>query len=208
MNTASKQRNVHQTLLSPPQGVSLVRVSCILSAFVLFHSHALFSISLVCFAELLDMLDGYLARKYNAVSAFGAISDMVIDRLTPIYGFTALISLAPNYTAIFSLLLALDLLGHMAMLYCAILKKEVRHHKHLFIGVSWLLDLYYSKEGLKRSFMVSTIVFYDLAILSWLLYLIQPALIPYPVLISLTVLASIKVYIHLQHLYYSFKLAL
>jgi phosphatidylglycerophosphate synthase len=208
MSTTLKQRNAQNILLSPPQWVSLVRIVSVITAFFIFHQRPVFSIALICFAESLDMLDGYLARKYNAVSAFGAIADMIIDRLTPIFGFTTLISLAPIWSAPLSMLLALDLLGHMAMLYCAILKQDICHHKTLFVGVNRLLDLYYAEKGIKRGFMVSTIIFYDLALISWLLHFIQPSLIPMPVLMALSILGSVKVYIHLQHLYYSFKLSL
>ena len=208
MNTASRQRNVSNTLLSPPQIVSAIRLTFILSALLGFQRSPVLCVFLVAIAELMDMLDGYLARKYNAVSAFGAIVDMVIDRLTPIFCFTALISLLPAYTGLFSVLLALDLLGHMAMLYCAILQKDIQHHKNLFVGVHWLLDLYYAKAGHKKSFMVLTIVFYDIALLAGLLHLVAPQLMPMVILIPALVLGSIKVYVHLLHLYFSFKLSL
>ena len=208
MSTVIRRRNAQSILLSPPQWVSLVRIFSVVTAFFIFHQRPLLSITLICFAESLDMLDGYLARKYNAVSAFGAIADMIIDRLTPIFGFTTLISLAPLWSAPLSMLLALDLLGHMAMLYCAILKKDICHHKSLFVGVNRLLDLYYAESGIKRSFMVLSIIFYDLALMAWIINFILPNLMPTALLIALSILGSIKVYIHLQHLYYSFKLSL
>ncbi len=197
-----------QILFSPPQLVSLIRILAVISAFFSFHSQPLTSIGLICFAESLDMIDGYLARKFNVVSAFGTIADMIIDRLTPIFCFTGLISLAPAWSASLSLLLAMDLLGHMAMIYSALLINNVSNHKELFIGVNQLLDLYYAEKGIKRSFMVLTIIFYDFALIAWLLYFIKPNLVPTSLLTMLTLLGSIKIYIHLQHLYYSFKLAL
>ena len=197
-----------QILCSPPQWVCFIRLSAMLMAFLLFQSHPFMSLSLVISAESLDMLDGYLARKFNATSDFGTIADMIIDRLTPIFCFYMLIGLEPQWAPFLSLLLALDLLGHMAMLYSALLIGNLTHHKKLFSTINPLLNLYYAPSGIKRSFMVLSIFFYDLALVSWLAYLISPNLLPLPLLTLLTGLGAIKVYIHLLHLYYSFKLSL
>ena len=199
---------IKQILNSPPQWVCFIRLAAQLTALLIFQTQPYISISLLVMAELLDMLDGYLARKYNATSAFGTIADMVIDRLTPILCFSMLISLHPKWGAIFALLLALDLLGHMAMLYSALLMGNLTHHKKLFSNINPLLNLYYAPTGVKRFFMVSTIVFYDLALATWLIHFLNDALVPSLLLWSITALGTIKVYIHVLHLYYSFKLTL
>lgn len=197
-----------QILLSPPQLICFSRLCAIIAAFCTFHNQPLLSLCLILSAESLDMLDGYVARKLNKSSAFGTIADMIIDRLTPIFCFTALISLKPHWSSGLSLLLALDLLGHMAMLYSALLIGDQSHHKKLLAHTHPLLNLYYAPKGAKRLFMVLSIAFYDLALISWILYFIFPLHMPMLLLSFFTLLGSMKVYIHMLHLYYSFKLSL
>jgi len=197
-----------QILFSKPQFVSLIRLVMMLCAFIMFSSVPLISISLVIISELLDALDGYLARKEDKVSDFGAIADLLIDRLTPVFCLTMLITLAPAWVAILSLILAIDLLGHMAMLYSALLTPNISHHKKIFIGANKLLTLYYAENGFKRSFMVLNIIFYNLAMLAWILYFLLPHFLSLSTVILLTILGSFKFYIHLLHIYYSFKITL
>lgn len=195
-------------LYSKPQQVCYLRASLIILAALSFSFKPIISLLFIAFSELLDMVDGYLARKTNSVSAFGTIADMLIDRLTPIFCFGMLMVLKPSLMLVWLLLLAADLLGHMAMLYCALLSPSVSHHKQLFVGVNPVLNLYYAEKGIKRSFMVLSIVFYDLALLALAFNFIWPAVLPTFWLALITMLGGIKVYIHLLHLYYSFNLSL
>lgn len=197
-----------QILYSKPQFICLVRIASVLIAFALFPLWPLISLTLMVIAEALDMVDGYLARKYQAVSAFGTIADMLIDRLTPIFCFTALIILRPQWAPLFSILLAIDLLGHMAMIYCALLTPNIKHHKQLFQDVHWLLKLYYANSGIKKSVMVLCIFFYDLAMMAWIVSLLYFDGDQGLFLMSLTMLGAIKVYVHFLHIYYSFQLSL
>ena len=201
-------KEVRNILLSPPQLVCYTRILLACIAVFIFHAHPFISMSLMIVAELLDMLDGYLARKLNQISNFGAIIDMITDRLSPICTCLIIVSLAPSWSAILTLFLALDLISHMAMLYSALLSGSSENHKKCLVKTTPILTLYYAPSGKKRCFMVLTIVFYYFAQIFWMIYLISPSYMPYPLLLTFTALGAIKVYIHILHLYYSLKLSL
>lgn len=198
----------HAVLWSKPQKVILIRIACILTAFSCFHWTPFLSLLLVAVSEALDILDGYFARRHNQVSAFGTIADMLIDRLTPIFCFSALIILKPQWAMIFSLLLAIDLLGHMAMIYCALLSPNIKHHKALFKNSHRHLNLYYAEKGYKRTFMAGCIFFYDTALFSLIAACLTPLYFSTLFLGCISLLGLTKVYIHLLHIFYSFKLSL
>ena len=51
------------------------------TAWAILHSHAWVALGLFGFTAITDFLDGYLARRLNAVSAFGAFLDPIADKL-------------------------------------------------------------------------------------------------------------------------------
>lgn len=192
-------------LLLPPQLICYARLFLILIAFIIFNHQASISLFLVFLSECLDMLDGYVARAIQYETPIGSILDFIIDRLAVIFGFSVLIALRPTYFPIFSFLLAIDLLGHMAMLYCGMLFKNISNHKKLFHNLHFLLDWYYA-TGKRKWFMVFTIVSYDIALFFLILYCLTPNAYLLRMALFFSVLGIIKAYIHLLHLYYSFKL--
>ena len=72
-------QSVHKLFLIPA-AISSVRISA-LPLFVLFYDEGAFllCIALLCCAATTDLLDGYLARKLNATSRFGAYYDAATD---------------------------------------------------------------------------------------------------------------------------------
>jgi cardiolipin synthase len=69
----------------------LILVPVFLLVFFSGHSHAiLFSFIIFCAAGLTDVLDGYIARKYNMVTKWGSVLDPLADKLMSI---TVLLSL-------------------------------------------------------------------------------------------------------------------
>lgn len=192
-------------LLQPPQIVSYVRLFLILAGAFLFNYHAYFSLLLLTIAECLDMLDGFLARKAQLETSLGQVLDLLIDKLSVVFVFSVLIKLLPAYFAVFALILAIDLLAHMAMLYTGMLLKKVKTHKAIFQHKHALLDLYYA-QGRKKVFMVFSIICYDFSILLFILYALSPSNFLYGLVVLFTTLGCIKFYIHVLHLYYGFKM--
>lgn len=186
----------------------LLRLVLILAAFAVFNYLPYISLLCVLCFELLDMFDGYIARRTKTVSSFGTIADMILDRLTPIFCFSVLIVIFPKWASLFALLLAADLLGHMAMLYCALLSRNIQHHKLLFRSHNKILDLYYADKGLRRFVMVFCIAGYDLAMVSLIIIGLKPGVINLYFLQLILLWGASKVIIHLLHIYYSFKISL
>ena len=60
----------------------------------------------------LDMADGFAARMLNQCSSFGALLDMVTDRISTALIYAILAQLYPDQAPIFYSLLALDLGSH------------------------------------------------------------------------------------------------
>ncbi|KAL0908183.1 hypothetical protein M5K25_022660 [Dendrobium thyrsiflorum] len=99
-----------------PNILGYLRVLLNVVAFALcFSSKLLFSIlyfiSFVC-----DGVDGWLARKFNQVSTFGAVLDMVTDRVSTAC-LLAILSQLYRPGLIFLALLGLDIASHWLQMY-------------------------------------------------------------------------------------------
>ncbi|KAJ4955497.1 hypothetical protein NE237_012280 [Protea cynaroides] len=113
MAKSSKQRTL-SVYLYIPNIVGYIRIVLNCIAFALcFSNRRLFSIlyfvSFVC-----DGLDGWFARKFNQVSTFGAVLDMVTDSTAcPL----AILSQFYSPGLVFLFLLALDIASHWLQMY-------------------------------------------------------------------------------------------
>lgn len=79
--------------------------------FMILNGHGGWAIVVLAFSSLTDLLDGYIARKYNQVTRLGQILDPLADRL---YIFTTLLGLV--MTSVIPLWLALIVVGRDIML--------------------------------------------------------------------------------------------
>ena len=71
--------------LTIPNFLSLLRILLIPVFAVLFiNDHVIAAIIVIAFAQLTDMFDGMIARKFNQVSALGKILDPIADKLSQI----------------------------------------------------------------------------------------------------------------------------
>lgn len=83
----------------------IVLIPCFVVVFYLPISHAgLITASIFCLAGITDWLDGYLARKLNQTSRFGAFLDPVADKLIVA---VALVMLVGEYASIWMTIPAL-----------------------------------------------------------------------------------------------------
>ena len=71
--------------LTIPNLLSVIRILLIPVFAVLFlQEHYFIAIAVIIFAELTDLFDGMIARKFNQVSALGKILDPIADKLSQI----------------------------------------------------------------------------------------------------------------------------
>ncbi|KAK9270837.1 hypothetical protein L1049_026423 [Liquidambar formosana] len=127
-----------------PNIIGYIRVLMNCIAFALcFSNKKLFSIlyfiSFVC-----DGLDGWCARKFNQVSTFGAVLDMVTDRISTA---CLLVILSQVYKPglIFLSLLALDIASHWLQMYSTFLLGKASH-KDVKDSTNWLFKAYYGNR--------------------------------------------------------------
>lgn len=99
----------------------------------------LYFISFVC-----DGIDGWCARKFNQVSTFGAVLDMVTDRISTACLLVILSQVyRPGLT--FVSLLALDIASHWLQMYSTFLVGKTSH-KDVKDSTNWLFKAYYGNR--------------------------------------------------------------
>lgn len=123
-------------------GYTRVLLNCIAFA-VCFSNKTLFSL-LYFFSFCCDAVDGWCARKFNQVSTFGAVLDMVTDRVSTA---CLLVILSQIYrpSLVFLSLLALDIASHWLQMYSTFLSGKT-NHKDVKDSTSWLFRLYYGNR--------------------------------------------------------------
>ncbi|KAG2706001.1 hypothetical protein I3843_05G074500 [Carya illinoinensis] len=108
-----------------------------------FSNKWLFSI-LYFFSFVCDGVDGWCARKFNQVSTFGAVLDMITDRISTA---CLLVILSQVYRPglVFLSLLALDISSHWLQMYSTFLLGKASH-KDVKDSSNWLFKAYYGNR--------------------------------------------------------------
>ncbi|EDO14853.1 hypothetical protein Kpol_359p14 [Vanderwaltozyma polyspora DSM 70294] len=128
-----------------PNQIGYMRVITAIISFVTMPSYPKLTTLIYGTSCLLDALDGTMARKYNQVSKFGAVLDMVTDRSTTSSLICYLCIAYPSLSVIFQLLLSLDLSSHYMHMY-ATLSDGASSHKNIGKESSKLLHFYYTRR--------------------------------------------------------------
>ncbi|KAL6561039.1 putative CDP-diacylglycerol--inositol 3-phosphatidyltransferase 2 [Orobanche gracilis] len=133
-------------------GYARILMNCFAFA-ICFKDKRLFSVLFV-----FDALDGWFARRLNQVSTFGAVLDMVTDRISTA---CLLVILSQVYRPGFILLslLALDIASHWLQMYSSFLLGKTSH-KDVKDSTSWLFRLYYGNRKFMGYCCVSCEVLY------------------------------------------------
>ncbi|KAL5561208.1 hypothetical protein UlMin_030955 [Ulmus minor] len=123
-------------------GYTRILLNCIAFARC-FSNKNIFAV-LYFFSFVCDGIDGWCARKFNQVSTFGAVLDMVTDRISTA---CLLVILSQVYRPglVFLSLLALDIGSHWMQMYSTFLSGKVSH-KDVKDSTSWLFRLYYGNR--------------------------------------------------------------
>jgi len=95
-------------------------------------------------SAVLDMADGYAARRFKQESQFGAVLDMITDRASTSCLIVVLAQFYPKYSLFFLFLIALDLMSHFAHIYSSLSRGSV--HKKTRPDQAWLIQVYYNNR--------------------------------------------------------------
>lgn len=157
MAQGSTQKTV-SVYLYIPNILGYIRVVMNIVAFAICFSNKwlfaiLYFISFAC-----DALDGWFARKFNQVSTFGAVLDMITDRVSTAC-LLAILSQLYSPGLIFLSLLGLDIASHWLQMYSTFLSGKTSH-KDVKDKSSWLLKAYYKHRPFMAFCCVGSEVLY------------------------------------------------
>ncbi|CAM9810284.1 unnamed protein product [Heterosigma akashiwo] len=127
-------------LLFYPNLIGYARVILTIASYCFATTRWQLAVTLYAIGFVGDIFDGWVARKMNQQSQFGAILDMVTDRAATAGLLAILASLYPDWTYAFVLLICLDLSSHWFQVNSA--QREGRHHKQV-AGRNLILRAYY-----------------------------------------------------------------
>jgi len=154
-SSAEKMPSVY---LYIPNIIGYFRIIINFIAFAVCYSNRLLFAMLYFFSFVLDGVDGWFARKFNQASTFGAVLDMVTDRVSTAC-LLALLSQCYRPGLVFLMLLGLDITSHWFQMYSSFLSGKTSHKDVKNTG-NWLLKLYYGYRPFMAFCCVSCEVLY------------------------------------------------
>ncbi|KAJ2157810.1 phosphatidylinositol synthase 1 (CDP-alcohol phosphatidyltransferase1) [Coemansia sp. RSA 552] len=152
-------------------------------------------------SELLDVADGYYARKLKQCSKFGEVLDMVTDRCTTTVLLTFLAQLYQSRLCAlaFCLLISLDISSHYMQMYSQLITGKT-NHKEMSEEAHWILKAYYTDRRVLFAFCFGNEAFFLLLYLNmylptYALYLAIPLTIAtFPISLVKNVINVIQLY--------------
>lgn len=157
-----KRRTHHEVYLFVPNLIGYTRVALTGAGIYMLHQAQqqgtdgwVLGLVLYTSSFVLDFFDGYFARMLNQSSDFGAVLDMVTDRVSTMLLLVVLCCLYPEYFAWFALLAALDYSSHWVQMYSA-----KAHHKTSNQDKNLVVRFYYNVYPFFGFCCVGTELFY------------------------------------------------
>ncbi|BAF07650.1 probable CDP-diacylglycerol--inositol 3-phosphatidyltransferase 2 [Oryza sativa Japonica Group] len=141
-----------------PNIIGYFRIIINFIAFAVCYSNRVLFAILYFFSFFCDGLDGWFARKFNQASTFGAVLDMVTDRVSTAC-LLALLSQFYRPGLVFLMLLGLDITSHWFQMYSSFLSGKTSHKDVKDTG-NWLLKLYYGHRPFMAFCCVASEVLY------------------------------------------------
>ncbi|KAM8794736.1 CDP-diacylglycerol--inositol 3-phosphatidyltransferase [Eudromia elegans] len=130
-----------------PNVIGYLRLLLLAAAFALMAAHPGPAAAAYGLAGLLDALDGHAARLLRQGTRFGALLDMLTDRVAALGLLLHLALLYPGAAPLFQLLSALDVASHWLHVHSSVLQ-GAESHKSVGAGGNRLLRLYYESRPL------------------------------------------------------------
>ncbi|MHB9147476.1 MAG: CDP-alcohol phosphatidyltransferase family protein [Candidatus Amoebophilus sp.] len=137
-----KKWNSYSVYLLIPNIVGYIRTLLSVLAFYVCFSKPYWFITLYGISQLLDSLDGYIARRLNQASAYGAMLDMMIDRSSTTALLIILSNFYPAYIQYFIVIILLDVISHFTYIYSS-LSYGKKSHKSIAKNQFSILRIYY-----------------------------------------------------------------
>lgn len=128
-----------------PNLIGYARIALAVGAFVVAeHAYAPF---FVCYAlsQILDIFDGQAARKFDQSTRFGAVLDMLTDRMSTLCLLMTLGQMYHALALVWMALSVLDIVSHWAHMYSSLIR-GLGSHKTMTDGVHPLLRIYYTNR--------------------------------------------------------------
>lgn len=165
MGFFQRHRNI---ALYVPNIVGYLRVVCSAAAVALAFTRPKAMLAFYFVSFVFDELDGRFARLFSQQSTFGAVLDMVTDRLSTAALLCILGVLYPGMAQFCILLQALDIASHWCHMYASLVSGGTSH-KELSNHHNWLVRSYYANRIFMGTCCVSCELMYlSLYGLAWL----------------------------------------
>jgi len=161
-----------------PKLVGYFRIISTIIAFSCVFTSPIYSMCFYMLGQGLDAIDGIVARHFNQCSRFGALLDMLTDRMS---GATLILVLAlqyPGYWGIFAGIIVLDTVSHWCQMYAKLAQNATTHKG----SSNPLLNFYYTFPYALLVFCVGNEVFF--VCLYLVKYSTYPALVPFVSLVE------------------------
>mmetsp|Transcript_39225 Transcript_39225/g.77117 ORF Transcript_39225/g.77117 Transcript_39225/m.77117 type:complete len:215 (-) Transcript_39225:235-879(-) len=131
---------IHPILLYIPNMVGYVRIFTMILSFYYCFDKPTYSFLLYGVSQGLDAVDGVAARYFNQTSRFGAVLDMLTDRMSTAVLLIVLSHLYKDYWGFYAFLVVLDIVAHWFQMYSSMACGKTSHKG----GGNFLLQFYYS----------------------------------------------------------------
>ena len=137
--------SIHPAIMHPiylwyPNLVGYGRIISTIIAFSIVFDHPLPASVFYATGQLFDAVDGIVARHFHQTSKFGALLDMLTDRLSTATLLIVLSHLYPHHWGLYAALITLDIVSHWCQMYSK-LAQNIKTHKG---SQNPLLNFYYT----------------------------------------------------------------
>lgn len=131
----------HPILLYIPNLIGYLRIATCIAAFQFCFTDVNVTVACYILSQGLDAVDGVAARYFGQSSKFGAVLDMLTDRMTTLCLCLVLSHLYVSMWGFFMFLIVLDVTSHWFQMYTKLSQGAVSHKGS---GTSPVLAFYYS----------------------------------------------------------------
>ena len=118
---------LHPIYLYYPNLVGYGRIASTIIGFCFIFHSPLLAGALYSLGQAFDAVDGVVARHFHQTSRFGALLDMLTDRLSTATLLIVLSHLYPDVWGLFAALITLDMVSHWCQMYSKLAQRQSTH---------------------------------------------------------------------------------